>query len=294
MPTSTSGALRVLNDAVESVHAVLYFADEVHERWERLGFEPRSEGYFVGRAAPLGAVGPGLVTATFFNFNPVLVARVLPGAWDEVDPATALAERAAGLQAMFERIDAPTDGLDELTDLALRAMAGTGVHGRPLAAANAAVPLPEQPHARAWQALATLREHRGDGHVAVLTAAGLDPVETLVLMAGWQDQLSRRFFQRSRFWDDDAWEAAVGRLAARDLANDDGGLTDAGWRLREQIEADTDRLAAPPYETIGGTDGIRRMFDLVRPLATAVAEGGVYPRPPAVPEQLPANDGGLR
>lgn len=290
MPDSNAGRMRVLNDVIETVHAVLYFGDEVQQRWERLGMEPRSEGYFAGRAAPMGRVGPGLVTATFFNFNPALVARAVPGVWDEAEPATVLDERAAGLQSVFERVGAPTEGLAELTRLAVDATAATGMHGRPLAAANAEVPLPEQPFARAWQALAVLREHRGDGHVAVLTAAGLGPVESLVLMVGWQEQISRRFFQRSRLWDDDDWDAAVARLATRGLAGDDGQLTEEGRRLRERIETDTDRLAAPPYERLPGTDGVQRLFDLVRPLAAAVAEGGVYPRPPAVPDALTTND----
>ena len=32
-----------------------------------------------------------------------------------------------------------------------------------------------------WHATTLIREHRGDGHVAVLLGAGLDPVESLVL-----------------------------------------------------------------------------------------------------------------
>ena len=86
---------------------------------------------------------------------------------------------------------------------------------------------PGWPLADLWQALTTLREYRGDGHVAILTAAGLSPVEALVLYAGWQDDVSARFLQATRLWDDDAWEAAMAGLQARGLADDDG-LTDHG------------------------------------------------------------------
>lgn len=52
--------------------------------------------------------------------------------------------------------------------------------GRPLFAANREVPEPDDPVAALWQVATTLREHRGDGHVAVLAAAGLDGCESLV------------------------------------------------------------------------------------------------------------------
>lgn len=293
MRDPTSARLRVLGDVVETVHAVLYFAAEVQERWVALGLEPRTAGYVVGRAAPLGRVGPTLAAATFFNYNPDVFRRLLPGAWDVVDPATALAERARGVQAVFERVDAPTADLVELTGLASRAAAVADTAGRPLAAANAAVPLPAQPFARLWQLLAVLREHRGDGHVALLVAAGLGRVEALVLMAAWQDRISRRFLQRSRQWRDDDWAAATERLAGRGLVTDGGDLTDAGQRLRDRLETDTDRLAVGPYRALGD-DGVERLFDLLRPVAVAVAEGGVYPRPPDVPTGLPDDDGDER
>ncbi|MYV69825.1 hypothetical protein GT043_28550, partial [Streptomyces sp. SID2131] len=74
-------------------------------------------------------------------------------------------------------------GLAEAAALARRAAEEAGTAGRPLAAANAELPWPGAPHLVLWQAATILREHRGDGHVAALLAAGLDPVEALVSFA---------------------------------------------------------------------------------------------------------------
>ena len=46
-------------------------------------------GYFAARAAPLGAVGPEVVTATFYNFAPGFVARRVPGIWTATTPEAA-------------------------------------------------------------------------------------------------------------------------------------------------------------------------------------------------------------
>ncbi len=54
-------------------------------------------------------------------------------------------------------------------------------HGRPLFGAHAELPWPAAPHLALWHAQTLLREYRGDGHVALLTTAGLTPVEALAL-----------------------------------------------------------------------------------------------------------------
>ncbi len=53
--------------------------------------------------------------------------------------------------------------------------------GRPLGAPNAALPVPDEPLARLWHAATVLREHRGDGHIGALVAAGVDGCEALAL-----------------------------------------------------------------------------------------------------------------
>lgn len=68
----------------------------------------------------------------------------------------------------------------EAAGLALRAAEACTRHARPLYAAHADLDVPEQPHLAYWHAATLLREHRGDGHLAGLLTAGLDPLEALV------------------------------------------------------------------------------------------------------------------
>lgn len=284
--TVTLAQVRAVHTVTELVHAIAYLCPDVQGEFEALGLEPRGQGYVAGRAAPMGAVGPELPIATFYNFNPALHRHALPAAWDVASPAEVLAARFRGIQAVYERVAAPTDGLDELTDLALRAADGLQLSGRPLAAANAGVALPEQPFARAWQALTVLREYRGDGHIAVLAVAELGPVEALVLYAAWQQMVSDRFLKASRGWDEDVWAVAEDRLRDRGWLGDDGTLTEEGERERNAIEEMTDRLAAAPFEALG-RDDTARLFDLARPLAQALNDNGGYKRPAPMPEAFP-------
>lgn len=273
---------RAMHPLVELTHAIAYFAPETQDAWERLGLEPVAQGYVAGRAAPLGAVGPGTVTACFFNFNPALVELGVPGAWEVASPAQVLAARTQAMQACFERLEVPTDHVAEVTELAQQAMDGVFLGGRPLAAANARVPLVGLPLGDLWQALAPLREYRGDAHVALLTAADLGPVEAIQLYAGWQDAVSRRFLQMTRMWDDDAWAAGEAGLRERGWA-DDQGLTNAGMAFREDLEDRTDRASATPWSTLG-EERTRRLWELLRPIAGAVAAG--YPKPPTLPDAM--------
>ena len=278
---------RAMHGVIEPAHTIAYFSPEVNQAWEDLGLEPVAQGYTAGRAAPLGAVGPGPVAACFFNFNPAMVELGLPGAWEIVSPAQVLAARARAMQDCWGRLLDGADDVDEstvaeATDLARTAMDGVFLGGRPLAAGNARVPASGLPLADLWQALTTLREHRGDGHVALLTAAGLSPVEALVLHTGWQDQVSRRFLQATRLWDEQAWDDAVASLGARGLADDDG-LTTTGMAHRQEIEDRTDELAARPWEVLG-EGGTRRLWQLLRPVAVAVAAG--FKRPPTIPDTM--------
>lgn len=275
---------RAMHEVIETTCAMAFFAQESTSAWEGLGLEPVAQGYVTGRAAPLGAVGPGPVAAIFFNFNPVLIEMGLPHAWDIASPAQVLAARAQAMQDCFERLEVPTDDVEEATDLARRAMEGVFLGGRPLAAGNARVPASGLPLGDLWQALVTLREYRGDGHVAVLTTAGLSPVEAIVLYSQWQDVVSRRFLQTTRLWDDEAWDAALDSLASRGWV-DDNGLTGTGMAFRQEIEDRTDAAAAAPWDNLG-EGATRHLWDLLRPVAAAVGAG--YPRPVPIPEAMPA------
>src|SRR3712207_3358535 len=149
------------------------------------------------RAAPLGPVGAEVVTATFYNFAPEFVARRVPGVWQVTDPATVLGARLAGVDAAVRRVlgeEWPASAAAaELAELLPAATAVVDVPGRPLAAANAGLPVPAEPHLGVWQALTTLREHRGDGHDAALLQRGISgPGAHVLAAAAGRDRKSTR------------------------------------------------------------------------------------------------------
>ncbi len=94
----------------EPLHALTYFADECAEEYTAAGLKGFWMGYFGGRSAPMGAVGPAVVDATFFSFNPERVARALPDAWWFAAPDRVLEARLAGVDRALGRILGP-DGV---------------------------------------------------------------------------------------------------------------------------------------------------------------------------------------
>jgi len=163
--------------------------------------------------------------------------------------------------------------IGEALELARTACAGLTAPGRPLYAGHAALPWPTDELLALWHAASLLREHRGDGHVATLLQAGLDPVEAIVtggLMAG-----TTGFMRTSRGWTDAEWAAGEDRLRERGLLGPDG-LTAAGTALRRDLETSTDRAAEIGWRHLGA-DGAARLLELVRPLRRTLLEGDVFP-----------------
>jgi hypothetical protein len=262
----------------EPFHALLYFAAECLTAGEAAGLKGFWQTYFAFRAAPLGAVGADVVTASFYNFAPAFVARRVPAVWDAVTPAAALDARLAGVDAAVRRVlgDAWPGSPEaaEAAELAGVAAAAVDRPGRVLTAANAGLPSPDEPHLRLWQSLTTLREHRGDGHVVALLQREVDGVAAHVLAAA-AGRSTREWLLRARGWDDAAWDDAVDRLTARGWL-DDGELTAEGLAMVAAIEADTDRLALAPWRALGDT-GCDRLADLLAPVRRAVVAAGEWP-----------------
>jgi hypothetical protein len=263
----------------EPIHAMIYFVPEAPERYAKLGVGP-GDGYFASRAAALGPVGPGVVAATFYNFDPGLVARAVPAVWALTSPAAILAARLDAADAALTRglgaaaLAAPE--MAEAAGLARRAAeaATAWPQGRPLFAAYAALAWPDRPHLVLWHAQTLLREFRGDGHVAALLTAGVSGLEALILHVA-SGEADERFLRVTRGWRREAWQAALDGLRERGLVNGEGNaLTDAGAGLRAGIEATTDRLARPAYDALG-TDGCVRLAELTRQISRTLVKGGM-------------------
>ncbi|MFC1403958.1 MULTISPECIES: SCO6745 family protein [Streptacidiphilus] len=266
---------RAMRDLLEPYHLAVVFAPAALAVFKEAGLDRPWSPYFAGRVAPLGEVSTSVVDAVFYHFDPALTGLEL-GHIRAADAEKLLALRLeavdAGLRAAFEPDLLASPQLAEAAELAVEAAAACAAapYGRPLGAANAALPVPDQPHLALWQAATTLREWRGDGHNTALLAAELDGVEALTSIVATGSE-RRRSLQPRRGWDDAAWQAGIDRLVGRGLLTAEGGLTPAGAELREQVESMTDRLAAAPWRALG-PERCRRLHALAAPLSARVAE----------------------
>ena len=271
---------------LEPYHATVYFAPEAKDIYAAAGTKGYWMGYFASRSAAMGPVGPGVVTATFFNFSPTMVRRAIPDAWTFSAPEKMLAARIEVADTALRRLlgdVADDEGLAEAADLALLAAEAGDPAGRPLYAATAALPVPRPPHLRLWHAATCLREHRGDGHVAMLLSAGLDGCEANVVAAA-AGVVPRDTQASRRGWTDEEWAEATQRLIDRGLIDREGEATAGGTAARDAIEAQTDLLAVRPYEILGES-GAERLRVLLEPAVRRLVEGGSmpYPNPVGVP-----------
>ncbi|MER5940287.1 hypothetical protein ABT121_23525 [Streptomyces sp. NPDC001928] len=274
-----SGRVRQLWHLLEPLHAVLYYAPEVLEEAAALGYgtEERWPSYFPYRAAPLGPVGARSVASAFYSFSPRMVAEHIDPAWKIASPEVVVRARERGVDRAYRAIFGDRTGSPELAEVAAlvrRAAEAANTAGRPLAAANAALDWPGAPHLQLWHAATILREHRGDGHIAALMVAGLDPVESLVSFAAIGAASVERF--ESRGWSAGEWQSARDRLIARGLVDADGTATEAGRELRRTVEEHTDQLAAAPWQSLTGEE-VDRLVELLGEFWVAVLSSGLLP-----------------
>ncbi|NGN62445.1 hypothetical protein G5C51_00775, partial [Streptomyces sp. A7024] len=270
--TLPARAGRRCHNVLNPLHSSLYFSAEFLEEAKEIGFTDWNGAYLAARSAALGAPGAGTVTATFYNFSPELVAERIPAAWETAAPATVLATRERAVDRALRRLlgdeAVASKEMAEAAELALRAAEGCGVSGRPLYAAESGLPVPEAPHLALWHAATMLREHRGDGHIALLVNAELGGLEALVTHTASGKGFTPEFARKSRGWSEAAWSTAEERLRERGLLADDGTLTEAGMGLRKGLEDETDRVDAAPYEHLGAA-GVERLTELAGGFAGA-------------------------
>ena len=231
------------------------------------------------------------MTAAFFNFHPGMVARAVPGCWEVVAPETLCRVRAiAAAEALGEvcGVEARSALLAALP-LLRRAVAGCDGAGRVMAGANRSL----WPHistalgtgglGEAWQACTTLREHRGDGHVAALLVHGLGGVRAHMLAAGTK-AIPAEVLRDNRGWSEEDWDGAAATLARAGLLHADGRVTDAGRTLHGEVEELTDELAEPAYAALSDP-ALEELHGALAACAADVAASGLvpYPNPMGLP-----------
>lgn len=267
---------RELWSLYEPAHVVCYFHPAVSGALAEHGLHGFWNGYFAGRAAALGAVGPAPVAALFFGFAPRMVAKALPKVWGRITPEVAVSARIDAAAALLAPLVSEIgDEAVPAVEALVRAATDVRTDGRALAAAWQGVPEPDELAGRLWWAATVLREHRGDGHVLAATHAGLTGLEATITHAA-SGRVTRETMQPNRGWTDDEWLSAVDGLAERDLVAPDGSaLTSAGEELRQQVERDTDRLATEQLSLLGDdADLVRRVLGR---LARAIEAIGALP-----------------
>lgn len=121
-------------ELVEPIGTVT-FSEVPNEAFLAIGMRNYWDGYFAGRAAPLGLAPAEVVHAVFYNFADGEVARHIPWVWGKITPQEAIAVRERGSaaalrQTIGELADAP--GLVRVADLATRAAVSAPTEGRAL------------------------------------------------------------------------------------------------------------------------------------------------------------------
>ncbi len=273
-------------DRLEPVHAVTYFSPESRAAFDGLGYRGFWMGYFAGRSAPLGVVPTEVVTAVFYNFADTRVAKALPAAWKVASPDAALRAREDSAVAALRRYGLSDDGVSEAAELAAKAARSAPLDGRPLFAANAALPWPTEPLATLWHATTLLREQRGDAHVAVLTSSGLSGRECNVLHAA-AGRVPQEMIMRSRDYDEEQWRHYQDRLVTRGLLDSHGALTDAGREFKQRLEDTTDEVALSALDGLDDAE-VDRLFQTLTPITRAVVAAGDVPA--ATPMGLSRDD----
>ena len=262
----------------EPVHAVIFYAPETRSATDALGLKGGWMSYFGSRAAPLGAVGAPVVIAAFYNFRPSMVERAIPDAWSYAPPELLVEARWSAMDLALRRllgdaVASPT--MRTAAECAQAAVPSGDFDGRVLGRANAALTPPPEPHLVLWQALAALREHRGDGHVMSLVAEGVAPCEALVLQAA-TGRSPAEGLRANRGWSDEEWGAASEALMARGWLDAAGEVTPEGVAGRDAIEHETDRLAAAAVVGLAPARTLE-LVDALRPFAGLVMESGAVP-----------------
>jgi Helix-turn-helix family len=294
-----SESARRLRNVLEPIASNVYFSPDVNDAFEALGFGPgvgaagcltiaEPSGYYCSRAACMGQVPGEVVVAAFGVFNPALIIPAVERGWSIASADEALDAREHGATASLARILGDQPALPEVTAVLQRAAAAGSASGRFLYAGLRSLGIPSTPWGALWRAVDTVREHRGDSHIAAWIATGLDPVEIGLLTEIYYGMPSKRY-HRGRGWTEADLDAGLDRLRGRDLvAGDPPRLTARGAQLRESIELATDTQQRPIIEAIG--DDLDRLIDALTPWSMAIVAAGGFP---TSVEQIPPTWGNL-
>lgn len=265
---------------LNAFHSVIYFSDKLDRELAGFGITDPMAAYLTGRAAPLGAVSAGVVTAAFNAFAPHLVAEHIPTVWSAIAPGAVVSLRLAAADRILDRLltaeALASAELAEAAELAMLVADACERPGRPMFSANRDLPIPEPAHLRLWHAATLLREYRGDAHLIALGFAELDGLDALVSHCASPSGMPKAVVITKRGWTEADWSASEERLRQRGFMNSDGALTAAGLRAREHVEEETDRLSRSPYRYLGSAK-VSRLYQIVHRFVVQAAGSDAFP-----------------
>ena len=290
---------RRLRNVLEPVASNVYFAPEVHAAFQELGFGPGIggegcvtlpdlAGYYCSRAGCMGQVPGNVVVAAFGVFSPQLIVPAVERGWSIAGRDAVLAARLRGATASLERLLGDPSGAERATELLRRAADAGALGGRLLFAGLRSLPWPPTVWGALWRAADTVREYRGDSHIAAWVAAGLDPVEAGLLTEVYYAMPTKRY-HAGRGWTERQLDDGLERLRRRGIVQGDPvAFTPAGRALREAIEVATDRQMVPLLDALG--DDLDELVALLEPWAVTIVTAGGFP---SAITQIPASWGRL-
>ena len=263
---------------------MIYFAPEAETRYASVGLD-RPGGYFASRAAALGAVGAEGRDRDVLQLQP----RDRAGAHSAgVGEGHAAAHARAAVGGGGRGVAQGVAGRPQGDHRGWPSVLPSG----PRRCCTAVRCSPRTPRCRGrtstllqlFHAQTLLREFRGDGHLAALLRQNVTGIEALVLHVGTGD-FPAEVLRKTRAWSEEQWAETVADLQQRGLIGEDQLLTDKGRELRQGIEDDTDRMAAPAYDVLSDQEK-ERFVELASPLSKAVLEAGMMPaRPLTCPDK---------
>ncbi|MBC9955460.1 MarR family transcriptional regulator [Yimella sp. cx-51] len=279
-----------MHDLLEPICLVNFFSDEPTAELEALGFTGYWDGYFAGRAAPLGLVSALVVDAAFYSFAEGEVARHIPAVWRTASPTASYEARSRGCARALRRIleadadpgadtdvdpDPDTDALQivRVVELLTRCAVSAPVEGRVMYAALRSLPTPADQVTTLWHVANMLREHRGDGHNAVLVSEQIGGTEAHVLNALDQGIHPPHTFGRIHHLPQARLDEVMDGLRGRGIVDEDDRFTDFGRLLKARIEHRTDALAAAPYRALSALER-NDLRTLLAPLAAMLEATG--------------------
>lgn len=246
-PTLDSSPARRFRDAIEPIAMHSVWSRTTNEAQAALGLDFMT-GYVMGRASLMGQPEPGVVAAAFAVFEPAMVQGAYEAARGLCDRDELWATRTKATTASLTEV---LDGADvtAVADALQAAVSSASLVGRPLFAGLVGQEWPSDPVGRLWRACELAREHRGDSHVAVCVANGLDPIEMNILTEIWVG-MPIGSYTATRGWSPEDIAATVERMREKDWLEGDG-LSQEGAAFRGAIEEDTDMLTQSIIDSLG-------------------------------------------